>query len=231
MGFMRPETLRTQWVSFERRADSVTVPRADYETDASDDAIEESEGWRARLSAPGYLDCTEWGGVYPTEAEALRALAQDLDLCPYCLESECHPDGGDECVPALLDTLRGAIENARREALRGRLSLRLTTGETMAAQCARQVRETLATLAPGLETGDTDRAALARAARSGIAAAERAILCELKGFLSAFVSEVTGAALPRLPIGPGGATLGPADVRALARTASIRFPFVVGERR
>lgn len=33
------------------------------------------EGYGARLSAPGYLDCTEWS-VYATEAEAEEALTE-----------------------------------------------------------------------------------------------------------------------------------------------------------
>lgn len=32
------------------------------------------KGWGARLSAPGYLDCTPWMGVYATESEALAEL-------------------------------------------------------------------------------------------------------------------------------------------------------------
>ena len=32
------------------------------------------KGWAARLSAPGYLDCTDWMGPYTSEAEALAEL-------------------------------------------------------------------------------------------------------------------------------------------------------------
>jgi len=32
-------------------------------------------GWYFRLSAPGYLDCTDWTGPYETEEEANEALA------------------------------------------------------------------------------------------------------------------------------------------------------------
>lgn len=28
-------------------------------------------GWYGRLSAPGYLDCTDWNGPFDTEQEAL----------------------------------------------------------------------------------------------------------------------------------------------------------------
>lgn len=30
--------------------------------------------WYSRLSAPGYMDCTEWQGPYDTEEEALEGL-------------------------------------------------------------------------------------------------------------------------------------------------------------
>jgi hypothetical protein len=33
-------------------------------------------GYYARLSAPGYLDCTEWSGPYRTELEAALYLAE-----------------------------------------------------------------------------------------------------------------------------------------------------------
>lgn len=38
--------------------------------------VEVKDGWCARLSASGYLDCTDWTGPYATEAEALEALAE-----------------------------------------------------------------------------------------------------------------------------------------------------------
>lgn len=31
-------------------------------------------GWYSRLSASGYLDCTEWNGPYPSEREALAGV-------------------------------------------------------------------------------------------------------------------------------------------------------------
>jgi hypothetical protein len=34
------------------------------------------KGWGARLSAPGYMDCTSWA-VYDTEAEAIEALDEE----------------------------------------------------------------------------------------------------------------------------------------------------------
>jgi hypothetical protein len=45
-----------------------------------EDAEEESEtylpaaGWYGRLSAPGYMDCTDWAGPFESEAEAWEGL-------------------------------------------------------------------------------------------------------------------------------------------------------------
>jgi hypothetical protein len=39
----------------------------------SEELCEVKEGWLARMSAPGYLDCTEWS-AYKTEAQAVQAL-------------------------------------------------------------------------------------------------------------------------------------------------------------
>lgn len=44
--------------------------------DADVEDVETVIGWFARLSAPGYMDCTEWQGPYETEAEALADLAE-----------------------------------------------------------------------------------------------------------------------------------------------------------
>jgi hypothetical protein len=47
-------------------------------------SIERASGWWSRLSAPGYLDCTDWQGPYKTEDEALADLAETHDICPQC---------------------------------------------------------------------------------------------------------------------------------------------------
>lgn len=38
------------------------------------------EGWYGRLSASGYLDCTEWCGPYATADKALDAVKQQYDV-------------------------------------------------------------------------------------------------------------------------------------------------------
>lgn len=50
--------------------------RHEWEGGPIDGDREDSEcaGWYAHLSAPGYLDCTEWHGPYQSEAEALVEL-------------------------------------------------------------------------------------------------------------------------------------------------------------
>lgn len=39
-------------------------------------SVECVEGWFARLSAPGYLDSTDWSGPFPSEAAALAHLEE-----------------------------------------------------------------------------------------------------------------------------------------------------------
>lgn len=42
--------------------------------------IERREGWYARLSAPGYLDCTSWDGPHATCTAALDAVKEQYDV-------------------------------------------------------------------------------------------------------------------------------------------------------
>lgn len=37
-------------------------------------------GWYARLSAPGYMDATDWHGPYATEEEALKAVCDFYEV-------------------------------------------------------------------------------------------------------------------------------------------------------
>lgn len=58
------------------------IPTAEYLS--ADEATEyeagEDAGFYARLSAPGYLDCTEWNGPYPRAWMALRAVCEEYDV-------------------------------------------------------------------------------------------------------------------------------------------------------
>lgn len=44
-------------------------------------------GWWCRLSADGYMDCTEWSGPFDTEEEAREHIKEQYDV---------DPDTGDE---------------------------------------------------------------------------------------------------------------------------------------
>jgi hypothetical protein len=46
----------------------------DLTGDETDDTDEETVGWYSRLSAPGYLDCTEWDGPHDTQYLAMESL-------------------------------------------------------------------------------------------------------------------------------------------------------------
>lgn len=43
-------------------------------------SVERKVGWYGRLSAPGYLDCTEWEGPYESEEEAINAICEQYDV-------------------------------------------------------------------------------------------------------------------------------------------------------
>jgi hypothetical protein len=53
---------------------------ADYIEGSHVESYDRHEGWYARLSAPGYLDATEWHGPFDTEAEALASVKEMFDV-------------------------------------------------------------------------------------------------------------------------------------------------------
>jgi len=72
---------------FVRNSDCISQPLTDDEREATIDKIrdyvegtpeswENIKGYGARLSAPGYLDCTEWT-VFDTREEAEKYLAEE----------------------------------------------------------------------------------------------------------------------------------------------------------
>lgn len=65
------------WI--DKTSQEFMVPVAEFfaqgELELEDeDGNEYGAGWYARLSAPGYMDATEWSGPFGTEDEALEAL-------------------------------------------------------------------------------------------------------------------------------------------------------------
>ena len=53
---------------------------ASYVEGSAIDSVERKEGWYARLSAPGYLDCTEWDGPHETAELALAAVKEFYEV-------------------------------------------------------------------------------------------------------------------------------------------------------
>lgn len=87
MSFMQPETYHGHFQLIRNTSDGdILTPEEYAEHRGNEEAAEaygvDSEdvetvfGWSARLSAPGYLDCTDWIGVFETEEAALEALAE-----------------------------------------------------------------------------------------------------------------------------------------------------------
>lgn len=92
MAHMQPQVYRDFYVSIETTAGTEIIPLEVYgrisDVRPYDDLIpylegdpldteeppEEHEGWLARMSAPGYLDCTAWS-AHSTEARAFAHLS------------------------------------------------------------------------------------------------------------------------------------------------------------
>lgn len=92
MSFMQQEIELGEWLEIETSHGTEIIPRdlvgelpddielaaelvADYVQGDRITAIAERKGYGARLSAPGYMDCTDWG-VYDTESEARDSLTE-----------------------------------------------------------------------------------------------------------------------------------------------------------
>lgn len=86
MPFMAPEIAEMEMFHVERNGETTLIPSDVF--DFSDVCplpgesveIERNYGWYARLSASGYMDCTEWSGPFETEAEALSELCSEYDI-------------------------------------------------------------------------------------------------------------------------------------------------------
>lgn len=97
MGFMRAEWYQTDYWRIETSAGTCIVPK-DVESDRSrlapyvdvgtydpDDDVYAESGWVGRMSAPGYMDCTDWIAC-ETEEEVKRELAEAYDLNPETMQ-------------------------------------------------------------------------------------------------------------------------------------------------
>ena len=68
--FMKPEIENGRFAHYTY---GEVVP-LEYSLEGQEELEEVCEGFYCRLSAPGYLDATEWSGPYDTRDEALSAL-------------------------------------------------------------------------------------------------------------------------------------------------------------
>ena len=68
---------------------------ADYAENRECWSIAEETGWCGRMSAPGYMDCTEWMGPYDSATEARRAVIDQFELCPACEDYADSPNVGE----------------------------------------------------------------------------------------------------------------------------------------
>ena len=76
MSFMQPQIVFDEWYEVETDDGMTFLPVDDVGYDSRRRII---NGYGARLSAPGYLDCTEWT-VFDTEKEAREFLKETYDV-------------------------------------------------------------------------------------------------------------------------------------------------------
>jgi len=90
MPFMVPEyTESIEWWKIDTEHDGATyVPRKIFTRgelygffEVTDEDISVAKGFGARLSAPGYLDCTEWA-VFDTLEEAREYIQEQYNVDP-----------------------------------------------------------------------------------------------------------------------------------------------------
>lgn len=72
---------------FEGETRPVHEAIAPYTENREAYSVRRVTGYGARLSAPGFLDCTPWS-VCDTEEEARQYLYDTYDICPDCGDDE-----------------------------------------------------------------------------------------------------------------------------------------------
>ena len=90
--FMLPFYDETTYARVENaRGESRIVPTDALELEPDEHVESESEGILWRLSAPGYMDCTEWSSAATLEDAMLDCL-ETYDVCPCCGEDTHESD-------------------------------------------------------------------------------------------------------------------------------------------
>jgi len=98
MAFMTPEIYEGRYAIVENRYGERTFTPAGYECVEEGETVEYVTGYLGRLSAAGYLDCTEWTPLTATDDDAaVRELCDEEDICHHCYE-QCFLD--DPCADA-----------------------------------------------------------------------------------------------------------------------------------
>jgi hypothetical protein len=108
MAFMVPVYEKSEFVRCEMHGEVSSVPADCYNEADHGTAIERETGWFYRLSAPGYMDCTEWSGPFATEADARADCRETHDV---------DPETGDDlppenCDSSALDTIARIMDGA-----------------------------------------------------------------------------------------------------------------------
>lgn len=89
MSFMKPQIVQDHWFNISMSEGAFYLPTDVFGENPDANAFQDYcggeylgheliYGWGARLSAPGYLDCTDWC-VFDTEAEAKEYLRETYD--------------------------------------------------------------------------------------------------------------------------------------------------------
>lgn len=76
MSFMQPQVVPGPFVKVETSEGDVLVPKEFYSPSLHPgDVLDENvTGWFGRMSAPGYMDCTDWDGPFETPEAAQKHL-------------------------------------------------------------------------------------------------------------------------------------------------------------
>lgn len=80
-GCLMTDAKRAEWLEFDAPAWFAELIGED-ESNVWSVERDDSPKWYVRLSAPGYMDCTEWDGPHETKAEAMDALERAHDVNP-----------------------------------------------------------------------------------------------------------------------------------------------------
>lgn len=119
MSFMKPVVVHTLALVVETRCDGTVIVPVDSPDEkpamfAADDVLsfEVRRGFAARLSAPGYMDATDWS-LHDTEAEAWASLVEEYpEAFTFVVELTADDDAGTAHIYAPSDEAADAIRDA-----------------------------------------------------------------------------------------------------------------------